>query len=268
MGLLETFQEGTGSDMEIVGDDVTKILGLTWNRRTDEFDYSVRLSSESSVPETKRQIISEICRLYDPLGWIAPCIITAKIFIQKLWIAGLDWDDKVPGELLVEWENYRKELPKLVNFHIPRWVQSTCSYMQVELHGFSDASNSAYAAAVYVRCIAADGNIRCHLVAAKTKVAPINQISTPRLELCGAVLMTKLLHEVSKVLNVKRSDLHAWTDSTIVLAWLSDHPSRWKTFVANRTSEILNILDSSQWSYVSSQDNPQIARHEVYRRLH
>ncbi|XP_047541323.1 uncharacterized protein LOC125074140 [Vanessa atalanta] len=241
-------------DREIKEDSVTKILGLTWNRCSDTFHYVVKMPTE--MPETKRQIIAEICRLYDPLGWIAPCVVTAKVFIQKLWLAGLDWDVKLPSELLLEWNTYRKELCNLSLFQIPRWVQKADSDIQVELHGFSDASTVAYSAVVYLRCITALGQVESHLLSAKTKVAPVKQVSVPRLELCGAVLLTKLLVEVSNVLKIDKANLHAWTDSTIVLAWLSDHPSRWKTFVANRTSEILTRLDAAQWSYVKTKDNP------------
>ncbi|XP_045446747.1 uncharacterized protein LOC123654934 [Melitaea cinxia] len=249
------WQEDNGKDMEIREDDTIKILGLTWNRFTYEFEYTVTLSSEIAL-ETKREIISEISRLYDPLGWLAPCIVTAKIFIQKMWLTGFDWNDRLPIALVNEWELYRQELSKLVNFHLPRWVQTSDDDAIVELHGFSDASSVAYAAVVYIRCIKLDGSVESRLVTAKTKVAPIKQISIPRLELCGAVLVTKLLVEVAKALNIHKARLHAWTDSTIVLAWLSDHPSRWKTFIANRTSEILMYLDSSQWSYLSTKDNP------------
>ncbi|XP_063823731.1 uncharacterized protein LOC135073478 [Ostrinia nubilalis] len=255
--LLEVFKEDTGRDVEIKQDQVTKVLGLTWNRTTDEFDYSVKLPPRAamSAPETKRKIISEISRLFDPLGWIAPCIITSKVFIQRLWIAGMGWDDELPPELLKQWESYRSELNKLINFHIPRWVDTT-NDAKVELHGFSDASNIAYAAVIYIRVIDPIGNVQTHLITAKSKVAPIKQVSIPRLELCGAVLVSNLLVEVAEVLGVPKSRLHAWTDSTVVLAWLNDHPSRWKTFVANRTSEILGLLDNSQWSHVQSKDNP------------
>ncbi|XP_060800708.1 uncharacterized protein LOC132901847 [Amyelois transitella] len=246
----------TDTEREFKEDDVTKIVGIAWNRRTDEFGYNIKISSDAPAPETKRKVISEICRLYDPLGWIAPCVIIAKIFIQKLWIAGLGWDDKLPEELIQEWSQYRKELPKLELFHIPRWVRKKKSDIKVELHGFSDASNAGYAAVVYIRCVTMENEVYTHLVTAKTKVAPIKQISIPRLELCAAVLVTKLLLEVSETLNINKSDIHAWTDSTIVLAWLSDHPSRWKTFVANRTSEILTLINATQWSYVSTKENP------------
>ncbi|XP_049877869.1 uncharacterized protein LOC126375069 [Pectinophora gossypiella] len=253
LGLLDSLQGDLEKKLEIKVDEVTKVLGLTWNRRTDGFHYTVKLAADPS--ETKRGIISEISRLYDPLGWIAPCIITAKIFIQKLWIAGLGWDEVVPPELLQEWNKYRSELTDLATVRIPRWLSSH-ENDGLELHGFSDASNVAYAAVVYVRVIGIDGKITSHLVTAKTKVAPIKQVSVPRLELCGAVLVTKLLMEVAEVLKVDIKNIRAWTDSTVVLAWLCAHPSRWKTFIANRTSEILTHLDSQQWSYVKSKDNP------------
>ncbi|XP_046964188.1 uncharacterized protein LOC124533067 [Vanessa cardui] len=107
-GRLETMKENEENDKDIKEDEVTKILGLTWNRRTDEFDYTVKLESET-VPETKRKIIAEICRLYDPLGCTAPCLIKAKVFIQKLWLCGYEWDIKLRDEHLREWELYREE---------------------------------------------------------------------------------------------------------------------------------------------------------------
>ncbi|XP_075977746.1 uncharacterized protein LOC142977620 [Anticarsia gemmatalis] len=255
MSLLEELNEASGKDLEIKMDKVTKILGLTWNRNTDEFDYSVKMSP-TAAPETKRTVISEISRLYDPLGWIAPCIITAKVLIQKLWIAGISWDDELPSGLQEEWRQYRTDLDKLVNFHIPRWIGKAESNVAIELHGFSDASNVAYAAVVYCRIISSDGDIHSHLITAKTKVAPIKQLSIPRLELCGSVLVAKLLIEVAEVMHIPKANIHAWTDSSVVLAWLSDHPSRWKTYVANRTSKILSLLDNTQWAHVQSKDNP------------
>lgn len=148
MCLLETLEENASRDLEIKTDGVTKIWGLTWNRKPDEFDYSVNMSP-SAAPETKRTVISEISRLYDPLGWIAPCIITSKVCIQKLWISGIGWDDELPPDLSKEWRCYRSELEKLVDFHVPRWIGKGEEDITIEIHGFSNASNKAYAAVVY-----------------------------------------------------------------------------------------------------------------------
>jgi hypothetical protein len=242
-------------NLEIKTDSIVKILGLTWNRDEDEFQYSVKLPP-LSPPATKRKIISDVSRLFDPLGWLAPCVIKAKIFIQRLWISGIGWDEEPPADILQDWLTYREQLAYLVNFRIPRWQHTNLDDAEVELHGFSDASNAAYAAVIYLRVVKASGDINVSLITAKTRVSPVKQISIPRLELCGAVLAAKLLKEVAEVLEIPKQNLRAWTDSTVVLAWLNKHPSNWKTFVANRVSEILTTMDASQWSHVPTKENP------------
>lgn len=242
------------NNLEIKMDEVMKILGLTWNRSTDEFEYVVNLPP-LNYPVTKRKVISEIARLFDPLGWLAPTIIKAKIFIQKIWITGIDWDDQLPADLLQVWINFRDELNSLCNFRIPRWIGCTNEDV-LELHGFCDASSDAYAAVIYMRIINKEGLVCVNLVTSKTKVSPIKQVTIPRLELCGASLLCGLLQRVAKTLNISKNNIHAWTDSSVVLAWLGSHPSRWKTFVANRVSEILTVMDCSQWSHVRSDQNP------------
>ncbi|XP_013178804.1 PREDICTED: uncharacterized protein LOC106125929, partial [Papilio xuthus] len=217
--IQEDHRQATGGHLELKIDTVSKILGLTWNRSSDEFEYTVNLPP-LETPVTKRRVISDIAKLFDPLGWIAPAIITAKVFIQRLWLSGIDWDQELPSSLLKDWLNYREELKQLTQFRLPRWIHASSDDSLVELHGFADASNIAYAAVVYARIIDKDGSIHVNLITSKTKVAPVKQVSIPRLELCGAVLLAKLLKEVSTVLGVPKQQIHAWTDSSVVLAWL------------------------------------------------
>ncbi|XP_059056265.1 uncharacterized protein LOC131850114 [Achroia grisella] len=236
-------------------DSIMKILGLTWNRSSDEFEYVVQLP-QLKIPVTKRNVISDISRIFDPLGWLAPVVIRAKIFIQKLWLSGINWDDELPTHLLNEWLLYRENLHKLTDIKFERWINTHSDDLLQELHGFCDASNEAYAAVVYLRVVNRQGEIKVMLIASKTKVAPLKQISIPRLELCGAVLLTRLLIEVAEIMKLNKTNTYAWTDSTIVLAWLNSRPTRWKTFVANRVSEIITSLEPSQWAHVSSKYNP------------
>ncbi|CAK1594262.1 unnamed protein product [Parnassius mnemosyne] len=254
--LKETESLKDNKEIEVKTENTTKILGISWDRREDHFRYSVNLPKTTTGPETKRTILSIIARLYDPLGWIAPSIILAKMLIQRLWLAGTSWDELIPADLLQDWNTYRNELPQLTSVRVPRWLGTSTTDTNTELHGFCDASKSAYAAVVYLRVVDCDGNTKVSLLTAKTRVAPIKQISIPRLELCGAVLLTQLLTEVAEVLNINKRNIKAWIDSTVVLAWLNSHPSRWKTFVANRVSKILTSLNSSQWYHVSTKENP------------
>lgn len=252
---IEQKNLSTEKSLTIKTDNMMKFLGICWNRCTDNFEYVANLT-EIEEPITKRKVLSDIARFYDPIGWISPVVITAKVLIQKLWKACLDWDDKLSENLLSEWLNYRHELININNILIPRWLCPTKT-SKLELHAFSDASSVAYAAAIYLRVVDENGQVYVKLITAKTKVAPIEkEVSIPRLELCGATLAAKLLNEVSQVMSIPKRDLYAWTDSTVVLAWLRGPVNRWATYVSNRVSHILTIMEFEQWGHVSTHTNP------------
>ncbi|GFU82335.1 integrase catalytic domain-containing protein [Trichonephila clavipes] len=124
----------------------------------------------------------------------------------------------------------------------------------VELHGFADASSLAYSAAIYCRQ-KNNGKRNVQLLVSKPQVASVKQVSIPRLELCGAHLLSKLFKSVLRTLKHYTFDVFAWTDSKIVLSWLSSHLRKWKTFVANRISEIMEVLPTKLWRHVPSKEN-------------
>lgn len=159
-----------------------KIPGLQWCPSKDCFSYRVNLSNSKAC--TKRRILSDASRIFDPLGFISPVIIAVKILFQELWRKKLNWDEEIPEELASQWENIRDELPVVEFLVIPRMMLT--NKLNWELHGFCDASLDAYAAVVYCRSINPDGSIFVSLVAAKTRVAPLKVLFLPRLELCGA----------------------------------------------------------------------------------
>jgi hypothetical protein len=236
--------------------EITRTLGIQWDPNLDVFVYNVKLE-EIDKKWSKRTILSEIARLFDPVGWLAPVIIKAKVLLQQLWLQAMDWDYELSGKLLVEWETYRQDLKQISKVQINRWIGYTSHIAAVELHGFSDASITAYAGAVYLVVEASNGDRCVNLIMAKTKVAPIKTVSLPRLELCAAHLVTRLMKYVKKALKLN-TDMRefAWTDSQIVLAWLQEHPVRWTTFVANRVSAIHRTFTPDIWRHVASAENP------------
>uniref|UniRef100_A0A1X7VKU3 RNase H type-1 domain-containing protein n=1 Tax=Amphimedon queenslandica TaxID=400682 RepID=A0A1X7VKU3_AMPQE len=125
-----------------------------------------------------------------------------------------------------------------------------------QLHGFSDTSEDAYAAVVYVCSQDTDGNIGISLVIAKSRVSPIKRISIPHLELCGAQLLSQLLHYLKGIFNLTLSSIFAWTDSHIVQNWLQGSSRRFKVFVGNRVSLIIDSIPADRWAHVQGTNNP------------
>ena len=237
--------------------DSISTLEVIWNPGEDVFSIKTASFDPSTNLCTKRSILSDTARLFDPLGWMAPVIISAKIILQDLWIAGDDWDQPLSHSLQERWFNFRSSLSKLESIKIPRWVSdSPYESQDIEIHGFCDASERAYAAAVYLRVTQASGQTDTHLLVAKSKVAPVKALSIPRLELCGAHLLHKLIQNLREGLNLQSARVFAWTDSQVVLAWLAAHSTRWAPFVTNRVSEIQEDLPASRWRYIKTSENP------------
>ena len=126
----------------------------------------------------------------------------------------------------------------------------------LQLHGFSDASDSAYAGVVYLRAFYSDTTVSTFLLLAKTKVTPICGSTTPRKELNGAQLLSKILITVANVLSIPLTDVYAWSDYTIVLCWLSTLPSKLKSYVCNRVMDTVSRIPSTHWRYVPTVCNP------------
>ncbi len=234
-------------------DQPTKTLGFEWNTRSDHFHLTI-----ASLPPidciTKRALVSDIAKTFDALGWFAPTLIQAKILLQRLWERKVDWDQVVPDEIKDAWLQWRQELPLLASKQISRcYFPSDAQIRSVQIHGFCDASENAYAGVVYID---SDSNVHISLVIAKTKVAPIKRLTIPRLELCGAYLLSQLLHHIRDLFSITMDNIFAWTDSTIVLGWLNGNPRRLKTFVGNRISFIMDQIPPCRWYHVSGVDNP------------
>lgn len=230
------------------------ILGLHWSPVSDSFSYSLNLPHESS---TKRHVLSLIAKIYDPCGFLAPCIMLAKCFMQLLWTTGLNWDDPLPHELDKKWQNFVTDAQVLSSIQIPRTLHFSdpCS---LELHGFSDASECGFAAVLYCRCELSNGDVIIRQILAKTRVAPLKKVTLPRLELCAAHLLAQVAAYCLSVFKDKLDLNHTylWCDSSVALTWLQTPPFKLKTYVANRVAQTQELVPPHCWHYIQSRDNP------------
>ncbi|CAB0015637.1 unnamed protein product, partial [Nesidiocoris tenuis] len=193
-------------------------LGLIWYPHADCLSFQMSDSFRHSH-FTRRSILSDLSKIFDPLGLVTPVLIRGKIFIQELWQSCKDWDEVLPEHLQLKWQKFSSQLSDMKNLTIPR--RACFNSLNFELHGFSDASESAYGACVYIKSVDEDGHTHVYLLTSKSRVAPMKTISLPRLELCAAVLLIRLMSSVLKSLRVSPSAVHYWTDSQIVLTWIS-----------------------------------------------
>lgn len=250
-----TTHTDTHNTVSLSIDEPSKTLGLNWRCQTDCLTFSIHIPKHTDTTITKRHILSTIAQVFDPLGLVCPCIIEVKVIMQRLWIDKCAWDDEVNVDIKKSWLRFTQTLPQLNLLSIPRWVVCD-SPLSVEIHIFTDASEKAYGACIYIRSVASSGTVHTHLLTSKSKVAPIKSTTIPRLELCGALLGTRLCAKVLESLTLKPDKCIFWCDSMIVLGWLSASPGTLKPFVRNRVSEIREGFGAYTWRYVPSKDNP------------
>ena len=255
--LPANFRETT-DEMTIKSDDYSlKILGVKCNPNSDHFSFVAKL--DEKTPSTKLELLSEVTRLFDRLGWLSPTTIQFKYFVQLLGMDRLGWDEALSKCIRQQYSRLIVQLRELETVTLPRKVVSispASSY--IELHVFCDASTTAYAAVIYIRQ-SFDGTDHTKMLTAKTSVAPISSLCVPRLELCAPLHGANFLEAVSSSLSDQRfptSKVYIWTDSTVTIAWLQDFPRMWKPFDANRVAKIKNIISSSNWNFVPTEENP------------
>ncbi|KAI3381780.1 hypothetical protein SNEBB_009348 [Seison nebaliae] len=225
-----------------------KFLGMKWKTSTDELSFSDVSYSVDVI--SKRTVVSDAAKLYDPLGILLPMTIRSRIFIQDLWQAGYDWDSPLSHDHASRWRAYLKDIARVTTVAFPR--VSCISSKPVQLHIFSDASGSAYGAAAY---LVQDND--CRLLMAKARVAPLKAKTIPKMELTAALIAARLSDSIKESLigKVKIDAVHCWVDSMVVLAWLRKQDrSSLTAFVRNRVDEI--STHDICFHYVPTAENP------------
>ncbi|XP_015186017.1 PREDICTED: uncharacterized protein LOC107071493 isoform X2 [Polistes dominula] len=243
-------------DVDLCSEDtpILKTIGISWNAHHDRLIYSVT-PIDIKEKTTKRRIISEVAKIFDPLGHLSPIILTAKILIQDCWKTHIDWDELVPSALHSSWVTFAEQLTLIDNLTIERRI-TLDNPIEVQIHGFCGGSQSGYGGCLYIRSRDESDAISVRLLCAKNCVAPLKDTTIPRLELCGALTLARLYREVRIATGLRSDKVTFWSDSMIVLGWLKRDPGTLKIYTANRVREIQEICEGITWRHVQSGNNP------------
>lgn len=234
---------------------VERALGLLWSVETDSFKFKIEVRQQAL---TRRGMLSTICSVYDPLGFLAPVTLLAKVMQQELCRRGCAWDDALPSDILNQWKVWLEDLDQLNAFEAPRCVKPVDfgEVAEAQLHHFADASEAGYGTVTYLRMLSQQRHIRVSFLLGKARVTPLKTITIPRLELTAAVLAVRVDSMLKLELNFRLEDSVFWTDSTSVIKYIKNEDRRFHTFVANRISTIREASEPWQWRHVCSKDNP------------
>ena len=246
-------------DLDLDKLPIERTLGVLWNGDTDSFTFKIRQRPNSEEPLTKREFLSIISSLYDPLGLVAPVIFLMKSLLQEIWTytPKIDWDDPLPDELRQRFLTWYDQLPTLEKLMIPRCFRSQRGkFVEQQLHVFTDASSKGYGAVAYFKTIYQSGFVDISFVMAKTHVTPTKGLTIPRLELQGAVEGLEIAFTVCRELDYDIDKVTFHVDSQTVLRWIHSRTCKFEVFVHNRVGKILRNTKRTQWRYVAGIDNP------------
>ena len=153
------------------------VLGIHWNALTDQLSLISKGADLTSELTTKREVLQESSRIFDPIGFATPVTIHSKLLIQRLWQIKIEWDEPLEADLNREWLSIAKDLNQLSSITIDRrYTSADFDPAKIELHTFTDASTRAYGAVTFLSF-----NDRVSFVMAKSRVAPLKATSLPRL---------------------------------------------------------------------------------------
>ena len=249
-----TYSEATLGTSQPQKREEHKVLGVPWNPESDQlaFDVANIATLAFELHLTKRNLVSLIGRFYDPLGFLSPVIIRFKVLFQKLCQCKSDWDEAISDDLMEEWKGLISDLKVAMPVYLPRsyFYEIADPVTSVTLYGFCDASTRAYAAVVYL-LLKTETNSVVRFVAAKTRVAPLQGQTIPRLELLSAFLLSKLVASVYTSLqhHMAPLDIRCYTDSQVALYWVRGKDKEWKPFVQNRVKEIRRNVHPDLWHH-------------------
>ncbi|XP_028415014.1 uncharacterized protein LOC114538093 [Dendronephthya gigantea] len=221
-----------------------KLLGVPWDKNTD----SIKVNFPEPLKEiTKRNVLGNIAKIYDPLGFVSPTTLQGKLIYREICDERMSWDKELNPELLTKWISWELNRPKEVEI-----ARSLVRYQEeidaIDLHAFGNASGKGVSSVVYAITRQPSG-VSQGIVALKSRLAK-KGLTIPRLKLIAGHMSANLLHNAREALmGFPIRNTFSWLDSRVALHWIRGN-GEYKQFVSHRVHKIQE-KDYIQWRYVS-----------------
>lgn len=243
------------ADTDLVTEADQTVLGIHWNTK----NRNIRIKKPNIPNEveivTKRKALQEMASVFDPLGWVSPIVLKAKLYIRKIWLNDYTWDKQLPKDLTREWNSIRQNLRSIDEINLPRaYAENGIEEAQrIELHAFCDASALAYGVVIYLT-VHHQSTSWTGIVASKTRLAPKRELSIPRLELLAAVIAAKYLDYVHRELKIENSDKYLWGDLRCVISWVAS--KKILPAIVEKAARVITETGIKKFMYVPTTQNP------------
>ena len=232
---------------------VEKVLGYFYDSEQDVVSLADFSFEERPQGITKRQLLSNISKVFDPLSLALPVTIRGRLLMKQVWKDGTAWDEEVTPEVYRDWKLLKNDLASLREVKFPRKTGDTEIGQPTELHLFCDGSKACYGFACYVK----QENSDPQLVFTKSKLAPDDK-SIPQLELLAVFLALKCLPLILDSIKMTVDHVRLWSDAQVVLEWLTSGCKSKSRFTSNRLEDITSMKLKLQEQY-----NCDISHHYV-----
>lgn len=218
-----------------------RCLGLSWDTETDQFTFR---TCKDKKPFTRRGILL-INGLYDPIGIAVSVILRGKLLMKEILSSttALDCDDPLPEMFKSPWDDWVQSLVELERVCIRRQY----SYHSFHIHSIYRFQCSS--CACILRCIQS-------FLLGKGKLAPYGGNTIPRMELCAEVLGIEVADIIKEQLGIPSKCFRYYTDSQIVLGYLTNTTRRFYVYVSNRVKRVHSSSSPTQWTHVPTEQNP------------
>ena len=252
-----------------------RVLGMNINWSKDEFIFEVNITcstkgakgdqdvmNRESLNEplslTKRIVLSQVNRMFDPLGLVGAVTSRGKILMRKLWTGhskDLGWDDIVSQESMEEWSSFFRDLLELNDISFARCIKPDNAIGNPSLVIFTDGSNDAFGACAYVRWKVGEDLFQCQLITSKNRLTPLKRITPVRSELCGLVIGKRLKMYILKEMRLEFENIYFIMDSQIVHAMIQKDSYNFNAFTGVRIGEIQEGTENDEFIWMSREHN-------------